>query len=221
MKHRIEKSYILHESKNISVICNGTNASYGERQVTSCEIDLKKKYGLSNEKIIVAIGSICERKNQVQIVKAFATGLVNTSCHVFMCGKDCSNGFVQETINETGLSNRIHMLGFLQKELVNQILDQADLNLVASKDEGFGLSIIEAYAHGVPTVTFSDLDAVTDLFNEECMICVDSRDDASFAKAIESGLVREWKKDFIYEFAKAFSLENMANKYIEVFCQIT
>jgi len=217
MKHRIEKSYILHESTNISVICNGTKLFYDEKLAVSDKLDLKKEYGLSNEKIAVVIGSICERKNQIQIVRAFATGLITMPCHVFLCGKDCTNGVVQRVINNSGLSNRIHILGFLPKEKVNQVLDQADLNIVASKDEGFGLSIIEAYVHGVPTVTFSDLDAVPDLFDEECMICVDSRDDYSLAQGIGKGLARKWNKIRIKEKANIYSIEKMAEKYNELF----
>lgn len=221
MKRRIEEEYLHHEASNISVICNGIRISNEKNSISLNSLDLRKKYGLTNEKIVVAIGSICERKNQVQIVRALATGLVSIPCHVFLCGVDKTNGCVQKVIEETGLSNCVHLLGFLTKEKIHQILSQADLNVVASKDEGFGLSIIEAATHGVPTVTFSDLDAVPDLYDENTMICISSRDDETLAKGIKNGLLKNWDKHRLYEVAKMFSLDKMAEKYTEQYRCIT
>lgn len=213
MKRKIEEKYLHHEAKNITVICNGTRISNEEKTVALNDVDLRKEYCLTNEKIVVAIGSICERKNQMQIVRALATGTVLTPCHLFLCGVDMTNGNVQKVIEEMGLSNRIHLLGFLSKEKIHQILSQADLNVVASKDEGFGLSIIEAAAHGVPTVTFSDLDAIPDLYDKKSMICVVSRDDSALAKGIENGLTMVWDRKWLQKYVKKFSIEVMSEKY--------
>ena len=150
MKHRIEKKYLHHAAKNISVVCNGTKNPYDEGLIEAEYLDLRKQYGLMDEeKIVVAIGSVCERKNQLQIVRAIATRKVSTPCHIFFCGADVTNGEAQKAINELGLEDRIHLLGFLPRKKIDQILDQADLNVVASRDEGFGLSIIEAFAHSI------------------------------------------------------------------------
>ncbi len=213
MKRRLEECYLHHEAKNITVICNGTRISDEKKVSALKDIDLKKEFGLNNEKIVVVIGSICERKNQVQVVRALATGGVSIPCHVFLCGVDTIKGCVQKVIEETGLSDRIHLLGFLSKEKLRQVLDQADLNVVASKDEGFGLSIVEAAAHGVPTVTFSDLDAISDLYDEKSMITITSREDIALAKGIDAALSKKWDKEWIKKNVDRFSLDNMAMKY--------
>lgn len=211
MKRRIEENYLGHEASNITVICNGTRIPYDERTIALDEIDLRKQYGLNDEKIVVVIGSVCERKNQIQVIEALKS--VKTPCHVFFCGADDTNGYVQNIVNELGIRNRIHFLGFLTREMVEQVLDQADLNVVASRDEGFGLSIIEAYTHGVPTVTFSDLDIIPGLINEKATIKVDKRDGISLAKGIEKGLNKQWDNNWIKVYAKTFSLEEIAERY--------
>lgn len=218
MKRRIEENYLHHEAKNISVVCNGTRIPFNEELIKLDEIDLRKQYHLTDEKIIVVIGSVCDRKNQIQIVRAIRN--VKTPCRVFFCGADASHGVVQDAINKAGLSNKIHILGFLPREKVEQVLEQSDLNLVASKDEGFGLSIIEAYSHGVPTVTFSDLDAVPDLFDEHAMIKVEERSDEALAEGIEKGLNHQWDRAWIREYAKGFSLEKLAEQYKAEYQQI-
>ena len=87
------------------------------------------------------------------------------------------------------------------------------MNVVASKDEGFGLSIVEAAAHGVPTVTFSDLDAIPDLYDEKSMITITPRDDIALAKGIDVALSKIWDKEWIKKNVDRFSLDNMAMKY--------
>ena len=218
MKRRIEKNYLGHEAKNITVVCNGTKIPFDEKLIGMEQIDLRKEYGLTNEKIVVVIGSVCERKNQLQIVRTMK--MVKTPCYVFFCGADASNGYVQNAVSELGLDNQIHFLGFLPREKVEQVLDQADLNVVASKDEGFGLSIIEAYSHGIPTVTFADLDAIPDLFDEQGMIMVEDRSDEALANGIEQGLSKEWDRAWIKEFANTFSLEKLAEQYKAEYKQI-
>lgn len=211
MKRRIEKNYLGHDAKNITVVCNGTRIPYDEKLIALDVIDLRKQYGLTDEKIIVAIGTVCERKNQIQIVRAMK--MIKMPCHLFLCGGDATNGEIQKAIDEAGLNEKVHLLGFLPHEKVEQVLEQADLNVVASKDEGFGLSIIEAYSHGVPTVIYADLDAVSDLFDDRAMIGVEGRKDAELVIGIEKGLTRRWDRLWIKEYAKNFSLEKLANQY--------
>lgn len=219
MKRRIEDNYLHHESDNITVICNGTrisNSLNGTQTSASNDsgINLREQYDLtSDDKIVVVIGSICERKNQIQIIKAFSTGIITSPCHVFFCGSDCTDGAVLKAIEQNDLSGKLHVLGFVPHDSISGILDQADLNVVASRDEGFGLSIIEAFAHGVPTVIFADLDAIDDLYDEKSMIKVGSRDDSDLALAIEQGLNTEWDKDHIRHHSTRFSLETMAKQY--------
>lgn len=218
MKTRIEKNYLLHNSGNITVVCNGTTMKGYEKDNIE-ELDLREKYCQNGEKIVVVIGSLCERKNQIQIVDAFATGIITTPCKVFFCGKDVTNNEVENRIKEYGLSDKIHLLGFVPQKIIVQVLNQADLNVVASRDEGFGLSIIEAYCQGVPTVTFSDLDAVPDLYSEDTMITIDKRDTDELARGIEKGLQAEWDREKIKEYSKKFGLEETADKYVSLYLQ--
>lgn len=214
IKKRIEEKYLCHKASNITVVCNGTNISKDNNLDTNEDyMNLRKKYNLSDEKIVVVIGSVCERKNQIQIVRAMATGKIKTKCHVFMCGADTTNGEVQRIVDEYKLDTVIHFLGFLSRRTIVQILNQADLNVVASRDEGFGLSIIEGFSYGVPSVTFSDLDAIEDVYDNQSMVIVEGRSDDALAQGIEKALTTRWDKQRIAEYSKRFSLSNMAKLY--------
>lgn len=215
MKQRIESNYIHHEAKNIEVINNGTRLPYNEDNICKTNINLRIQYNLQNEKIIVVCGPICERKNQVQIVKAISTGLIKTPCQFFFCGADETNGIVEKAIRDEGLSDKIHILGFLSPDLEDNIMEQADLIVTASRDEGLGLSIIRSFLHGIPTVAFSDIDVIDDLFNECSMIGIKERSDKALALGIEEGLQKDWKRTAIKKVGNSYSLEDIKNTYIE------
>lgn len=217
MKNRIEENYLHHKAENIVVITNGTDIPH-ESVCTDGEWNLRRKYNLpSASKIGLVVGSICERKNQVQIIDAMAElpTDIREKCAIFFCGRDYMNGQIQKKIERYQLQNNIFVLGFLSRNILSQLLDQADFNLVASKDEGFGLSIIEAFSHGLPTVTFNDIDAVMDLFNERAMVLAHDRSTKSLALAIHRVLEQSWDAAYIKEFAVRFSLWDMADKYVK------
>lgn len=222
MKKRIEENYLHHSAQNISVITNGTKIPF-DPVIIDTELNLKKRFGLSNDcKIGVVVGSICERKNQIQIIEAIAElpEIMKRKCVIFLCGTDCMGGEIQRTIEKYQLQNSVHVLGFLQRDTLSYVLDQADFNVVASKDEGFGLSIIEAYSHGLPTVTFGDIDAIIDLFNEKAMVLAEERSTKDLSQAMQQLLEMSWDKEYIKNLAYKFSLTDMAVKYEEKYRNI-
>ena len=91
--------------------------------------------------------------------------------------------------------------------------------MLASKLEGFGLSIIEGYHYGVPAVCFDRIDAFDDLYHEKCMTPVYEYSDKALANAIHKTLMQQWDKDFIRTFAQKFSNHQMASAYLNILRQ--
>ena len=100
---------------------------------------------------------------------------------------------------------------------IDALLNTAKLNILASKDEGFGISMIEAFAHGVPSVTFSDLDAIEDIYNPQAMLLCSTRKTEDLAETICSAMNKEWSQEEIVNHAMTFSLQNMALKYMSAY----
>lgn len=208
IKRRIEKEYLNGMvADNIVVVTNGTNVNR-----------IKNDDIIQNEediKIITVIGNICERKNQLQIVEAARLlGDRLDGFQIHFCGNDTMGGQLQELVSKYGLEDKILFRGFLSPEDIDNLLDMAALNIVASTDEGFGLSMIEAFVHGVPTLTFADLDAVPDLYDEKAMLLCHERTTEKFAEAMEAALKKEWNRDEIIKYSNKFSLQTMASDYV-------
>lgn len=212
MKNRIEKMYLNGiVADNIAVVTNGTNISRAYKDNDNEE----------RARCITVIGSICHNKNQQQIVEAvnLLGDRLRDYC-ICICGVDRLNGLLQNKVKEYGLEDRIRFMGFLTPEEIAKLLEKAELNVMASKDEGFGISMIEGFVHGVPSVTFEDLYAVPDIYDEKAMVLCRERSDKALAEAIEKALITDWDREYIRKHAEKFSLQSMADRYIAVYKKI-
>jgi len=208
------------ESDTFFVVTNGCNTKMNTKQEN---IDIRTKYNIpENKKIAVCVGNIGENKNQVQIIRAFSLlpDKVKNKLAILFLGRDVTNGLFEQEIQKSGQKENLITCGNIPKEDVAAYYSQADFNIVASISEGFGLSIIEGFTHGIPTVTFSDLDAIPDLYHKKTMVLVNERTDKALANGIEQIMSMHRDKQFIQNYARNFSLEQMAENYINVFEKI-
>ena len=91
---------------------------------------------------------------------------------------------------------------------------------MSSISEGFGLSIIEGFVYGKPTVAFADLAAVPDLYHEKAMVLVKERSDIALANGMLKVMNNNWDATWITKYAENFSFEVMAKRYLNVYQKI-
>ena len=211
IKKRVEEHYLDGmDANNVYVVTNGTNLARKQSD-----------HGQQREKHITVIGTLCSRKNQLQVVEAIRLlGDRLDGYTVYFCGGDDLNGLLQEKAEEYGIQDRVRFMGFVEPKTIDTLLEQAELNVLASKDEGFGISMIEGFVHGVPSVTFADLDAVPDIYNEKVMVLCHERSDRALAEAMEKALNTDWDREYIRNHSLKFSLERMAQNYSSVYKDI-
>ncbi len=165
--------------------------------------------------IVLVIGSIYKNKNQIQVVRAFnylPLDLQNKT-YIFFIGQNCDKGQLQQQINESIFCDHFIVCGFIGHDELVDYYQSASLNVIASITEGFGLSSIEAFHYGVPTVMFGDLDAVEDLYDPCAVLLVEDRSDESLADGITRALNMTWNHLEIYNYAKKFSVKDMVQRY--------
>lgn len=168
---------------------------------------------LSDDKYnIVCIGNISAIKNQKMLVDAFpqiSRDIIPNARIYFLGAKEAS---LKEYAGS--ISDDLIFTGSISRERVHAFLESADLNVLASVDEGFGLSIVEGYFHGVPAVIPKGIDAYSDIFADNVAISVDEYTNESFAKAIERAYQKKWDKSEIRSFSERFSQDNCADRYL-------
>ncbi len=188
---RLEKSYSIHEKHNIP----------------------------SDKKIILCVGSICPTKNQQQLIRSFylMSEDIKKDSVLLLVGSMNGTYSVSEEIEKLSLQDKVFCTGFVPREELKNYYSTAHVTACASIVEGFGISMVESFVYGTPTVAFSDIQAIPDIYNEDAMLLCHERSDTAFASALEKALMMEWNKTKIQEHSRKFSLQTMAQKYISVY----
>ena len=208
MKEFVRRApYNLPHTNNITIITNGVDT--GEPD-TPCSVEA------DTGAYCLCVGSVCEDKNQMQVVRAFAAlpQELRTRFSLVIAGNIHPDYPIAEEVHRLGLDRQVRLLGFVPHKQVLTLYRNASVTVLASQQEGFGLSLAESFVAGTPCVTFSDLPASVDLYDPCAMVLCRERSDEALAKAIETALTTAWDRDAIRRHGQKFSLSTMADRYV-------
>jgi len=102
------------------------------------------------EKLVMHISNFRKVKRVADVVRIFAGILRSVDARLLFVGDGPERPHATEVADELGLGDQVLFLGKL--ESVAELLACADLFLLPSEQESFGLVALEALASGVPTV---------------------------------------------------------------------
>ena len=116
----------------------------------------KSKYPvLDGKKVVLFFGRINFKKGLEILVEAFSTVTkCRSDVHLIIAGPD-DEGFgakVKKRLAEKDLSGRVIFTGLLQGKDKLSVLKDADVFVLPSYSENFGISVIEAMACGLPVI---------------------------------------------------------------------
>jgi len=105
------------------------------------------------ENLILFVGVIQRRKNVARLVKAFES--LPAGWRLGLAGATEGYGAVEElrAVEESPRRVDIDLLGHLSTEQLTGLYARARIFAFPSLDEGFGMPILEAMAHGIPVIT--------------------------------------------------------------------
>ena len=140
----------------------------------------------SKDHMVLAVGELSSRKNQKIIIEALGT-LDRKEQYIFViCGTAVVNSTIEEELKETAsrLGVRIFLAG--HRLDIPEINACADVAVIPSVREGFGMTGVEALASGVPVVG-SDVQGIREYVipGKTGYLC-DPYDAHQFAEAIEN-----------------------------------
>jgi glycosyltransferase involved in cell wall biosynthesis len=104
------------------------------------------------ENVVLHVGAIQTRKNLIRLVEAFET--LDSEWRLVLAG---SNGFgadkVLQCIARSPARSRIEVTGYISDSELRNLYRRARMLAFPSLDEGFGIPVLEAMAHGLPVLT--------------------------------------------------------------------
>jgi N-acetyl-alpha-D-glucosaminyl L-malate synthase BshA len=140
----------FHPSRPIDVIPNFVNCDIytplGERERAAG----RTRYAADDEKILVHLSNFRPVKRAPDVVRIFSRLEKEISARLLMIGDGPDRSAAEWIAHRKGIQDRVHFLG--KQSSVTEILPLADLLLMPSELESFGLVALEAMACRVPTI---------------------------------------------------------------------
>jgi glycosyltransferase involved in cell wall biosynthesis len=142
----------------------------------------------SNDGIVrlLSVGSVVPRKGFDVLIAALAT-LAKLPWHLTIAGDrgrdPAAVTQLDADIARYGLSGRVAALGALSSEGLRELYARADLFVMASRFEGYGMAFAEAIAHGLPVVGTA-VGALPDTIPKGAGVLVAPDDTAALATAL-------------------------------------
>ncbi|MDH3590575.1 MAG: N-acetyl-alpha-D-glucosaminyl L-malate synthase BshA [Planctomycetota bacterium] len=105
----------------------------------------------TDDKVLMHISNFRPVKRPGDVVRIFARVAREMPAQLWLVGEGPELVKTEALAKELGVADRVHALG--QRSAIEQVLPCADLFLLPSEQESFGLAALEAMACGVPCLT--------------------------------------------------------------------
>ena len=169
----------LAPEERIVVIPNGITINH-KSQITNHKSKAVKNY---NNQIIGTVGSLNRMKGQACLVRSMAE-VVKNYPHAMLeiIGEGEERDNIEREIEELGLDRHITLMG--KRSNIEEIMHKWSVFVLPSIAETFGITILEAYAAGVPIIA-SNVSGILDLVtNKKTGILVEPEDTSAIASSI-------------------------------------
>jgi N-acetyl-alpha-D-glucosaminyl L-malate synthase BshA len=133
--------------RDIRVIHNFVDTNRCSPCIEPCARD---HFAPNNEKILMHASNFRPVKRVSDVVRMFGRVKEKMPCKLLLVGEGPERLFVQQIVKELGLTNDVYFLG--EQDYIEKLLGCADLFILPSEQESFGLVALEAQSCGVPVI---------------------------------------------------------------------
>jgi glycosyltransferase involved in cell wall biosynthesis len=152
----IERQFIERgvPAAKLSTIPNGVDSSRFA-PIAETELDrVRSRYDLGDGPVTLFVGTIMPRKGILDLVRAW-DGADADGTLVLAGEADLDEEYtacVRAEARERGIEGRVRLTGFVPADDVPPLYSLADLFVLPSLEEGFGMTVLEAMTAGTPVV---------------------------------------------------------------------
>ena len=205
-------------AKKIIIIPNGINVERFK--------NLKKKEKSKKEFVIVTTSSLIPRNGIDTLIDAVALLPRSESWKVVIAGDGPERERLRLLIEKHHLQNKVKLVGRIENRKIPELLSSADLFVRPSRHEGFGVSMLEAMAAGVPVIA-TPVGGIPDFIKQETTgLLVDPEKPEQLAESIgrlmqDNNLYKSLQKYALNLVTKKYNWENITDEVEKAFNSIT
>lgn len=115
--------------------------------------NIKNDRDKSNDRYILFAGTLIERKGYECLIKAFANIINDFPDWKLVLAGNGETDKAKKMIEDYKATQSIILKGWIDRESMNELYNNASIYCLASSGEGFPMVVLEAWAYGVPVVT--------------------------------------------------------------------
>jgi N-acetyl-alpha-D-glucosaminyl L-malate synthase BshA len=136
-------------TSEIEVIRNFVNCDVYVRDPALVDV-MRGRYAEPSERLLVHLSNFRPVKRIQDVVEIFARVAREVPARLMLIGDGPDRSVAEYLARKHNIQSRVHFIG--KQDNVNELLPLADLMLLPSEMESFGLAALEAMACGVPTI---------------------------------------------------------------------
>jgi len=221
MKREVEDHFHL-PSEKITIIPNAIDTSEYQRSINKETV--KRSYGVEpHEKLVLFIGRLVPQKGVEYLIKAVPLIVQHDSrVRFIITGDGWSKNHLENLAASTGHGDKIRFVGFVSNSELVELTMSADVLVVPSIYEPFGIVALEGMAAGVPVVA-ANVGGLTDIIeHDRTGVLVYPENPESIAWGVNKVLSDPGYAQWLIQNAKkkireVYSWEAVAKKTCEVY----
>ena len=177
---------------------------------------LRRELGIGEGKMVLTIGQFIRRKGFDILLRSAA--MLDKDIGIYIVGGEPTEEYLN-LCRELGLEN-VHFLGFMKKEELVRHYKAADLFVLPTREDIWGLVINEAMAYGLPVITtdrcVAGLELVEDGVNG---YIIPVEDEKALAEKIEACFASDYRAmgEASLEKVRPYTIENMVKAHLNIF----
>jgi len=216
--NREELPLLKKYNSNVFFVPNGFPMQFQPLDRVEC----RSRLGISpGKKVIFCLGDLIERKGFGYLVDAMA-GIRSRRDDVICVigGKGPEEKNLIRQIHEHNLDDCVRLAGFIPGPMVPVWMNAADLFVLSSLHESFGIVQIEALACGTPVISTDTVGSREIITSDNIGLFCKPADAASLDDAITRGLEKSWDNQKILEYSRQFSWDTVVKSIIPIYLQV-
>lgn len=227
---RFKKKQLIHNASHIICISNTTrkdlikfyNVDKKKISVIYLGVGYNKKLTVKKKNYILFVGSRDGYKNFINFIKAFGKSNYLINNYKVLCfGSKSFNLEEVQLIKKLKIENNVFFKSGNDK-ILNKLYKNASLFVAPSKNEGFGLTLLEAMSFGCPTIC-SDIAIFKETLKNSCCY-INPNNISDIKKKMENVLKSKKKQKILIKKGllktKQYSWNKCALETIEIYKKV-
>lgn len=165
--------------------------------------------------LVVGAGALYERKDWSTVIRAFALSSCELPLQMRIAGDGIELPRLKALCADLGVESRVKFVGVVDD--MQSLLQQADIFVLGSTGEAFGLVLIEALSQGVPIVCANSAGPSEIVTTTGQGLVVGVGDSLQMSNAITATLLAPPPAVSLIESTRRFAVDKVSSEYLNLF----